>query len=94
MGVSRVKGVTPCSNAIAAIRASMVVTATPFARAARKMAAAYRYVEKPLGSSMSPLEQPNAAACRFCFQIDKRTFPAGAPVKAVSLRTNYLLSFP
>ncbi len=51
--LSRVKSVAPCSNAIAAIKASMVVKATPFARAARKMLAASLYVENPLGSSMS-----------------------------------------
>ncbi len=50
--LSRVKSAAPCSNAIAAIKESMVVKATPFARAARKMRAASRYVENPLGSSI------------------------------------------
>jgi hypothetical protein len=51
--LSRVKSVAPCSNAIAAIKASMVVKATPFARAAREIVAASQYVENPLGSSIS-----------------------------------------
>ena len=38
--LSRVKSVAPCSKAIAAINTSVVVTATPFERAARKMLAA------------------------------------------------------
>jgi hypothetical protein len=35
--LSRVKSVAPCSKAIAAIKTSAVVTATPFERAARKI---------------------------------------------------------
>jgi len=50
---SRVKSEVPCSKAIAAIKTSVVVTATPFERAARKMLAASRYVENPLASSIS-----------------------------------------
>jgi len=53
--LSRVKRVVPCSKAIAAIKTSLVVTATPFERAARKMLAASRYVENPLGSSKKGL---------------------------------------
>ena len=49
----RVKSVVPCSKAIAAIKTSVVVTAMPFERAPRNMLAASRYVENPLGSSIS-----------------------------------------
>ena len=55
--LSKVKSVAPCSEAIAAIRASAVVTATPFARAARKILAASRYVGKPFGSNNSHCER-------------------------------------
>jgi len=48
--LSKVKSVALCSEAIAAISASVVVTATPFGRAARKMLAASRYVANPFRS--------------------------------------------
>jgi hypothetical protein len=55
--LSNVKSVALCSEAIAAIRASVVVTATPFARAARKILAASRYVGNPFGSRISHCER-------------------------------------
>lgn len=55
--MSNVKSVAPYSEAIAAIRASVVVTATPFVRAARKMLAASRYVENPFGFEDFPLRK-------------------------------------
>ena len=45
--LSRVKSVVPCPKAVAAIKTSVIVTATPFKRAARKMLSASRYVETP-----------------------------------------------
>ena len=56
------KSVVPCSKAIAAIKTPVVVTAIPFESAPRKMLAACRYVENPLGSSQFPNARDNYQA--------------------------------
>jgi len=45
------------ARAIAAIMVSMVLRENPLAQASRKIAAALRYVEKPIGSSISHCER-------------------------------------
>jgi len=55
--LSNVKRLARCSSAIAAIKVSIVVRLMPLARAAREIADASRYVEKPPGSIISHCER-------------------------------------
>jgi len=55
--LSSVKIVAPCSNAMAAMRVSIVVRLMPFERHSLKMLAASLYVEKPMGSRISQRER-------------------------------------